>query len=198
MTFDWFLSLLLFIFVAGFTPGPNNIIAMSTGFNYGFRSVLPHVAGTTIGFPVMLLLIGFVLRPIMDQFELFFMLLKYASVLYILYIAYHIATAPTDGIDIDTKKKPITFLQSVAFQWINPKAWAGALATVTIYMPPNDYANGLIVAAITSGTITLLALSSWALMGREINKFFSNSRQIMIFNVTMALLLIVSVMMMLF
>jgi len=196
MTLSWFLALLMFILIAGFTPGPNNIIAMSIGFNHGYKKVLPHVAGVTVGFPVMLILIGLVLKPIMQQYGQLFMLLKYASIIYILYIAYHIATEDPSIDGLSSDKKPISFWQSIAFQWINPKAWAGALATVTLYMPKGHYTQGVYVAALLSAITIIAAISAWAIMGREIKRFLSHPKQVRIFNIVMALLLLLSVGMM--
>ncbi|NKQ41530.1 MAG: LysE family translocator [Sulfurovum sp.] len=198
MTLEWFLALLLFISIASITPGPNNIIAMSIGFSHGYRKVIPHVLGVSVGFPVMLLLIGFVLKPIMDQYQNFFTLLKYASIAYVMYIAYQIATTTPNIEDIENNKKPITFWQSVLFQWINPKAWAGALAVVSIYIPKQSYSIGLTVAAVVSVVIAALAISFWGIMGREIKRFFANTKQIILFNYIMAILLVASVLMMLF
>ncbi len=198
MTLSWFLALLMFILVAGFTPGPNNIIAMSIGFNHGYRKVLPHVAGVTVGFPVMLILIGLVLKPIMQEYEQIFMLLKYASIAYIIYIAYHVATQEPSIDGLSSDKKPIGFWQSVAFQWINPKAWAGALATVTLYMPKGYYTQGVYIAALLSAVTIIAAISAWAIMGKGIKGFLSHPKQVRVFNVVMALLLLLSVGMMLF
>ncbi len=197
MSWDGFVALFIFIAVAGLTPGPNNVIAMAIGFNHGYRRVLPHLAGVTVGFPVMLLLIGLVLRPVMEQYRVVFALLKYASIAYILYIAWHIATAPVEG-DIlpRERKRPITFWQSMAFQWINPKAWAGALTTVTVYLAPEHYRTGLVIAALLSAGTIVIAISLWALMGKQIKRLLAHPRQMRIFNMVMAGLLLVSVGMM--
>jgi threonine/homoserine/homoserine lactone efflux protein len=176
------------------TPGPNNIIAMMIGFHYGYRKVLPHLMGVMVGFPVMLLLIGWVLQPIMQRYVWLFEGLKYLSMIYIVYIAWHIATAPTD---LSSKRvsvrKPIGFWESVAFQWINPKAWAGALTTVTVYLPPEHFQEGLRIAAILSGATIALAISLWALAGRTLRRWLARPTWVRSFNGTMALMLIVSV-----
>jgi len=192
----WFIPLLLFILVAGFTPGPNNIIAMSIGFSWGFKKVIPHILGVAIGFPIMLLLIGFILEPIFKQYIVIFLILKWLSLAYIIYLAYKIATAPL-SIKEDKKTKPISFIESVIFQWINPKAWAGAMATVTLYVPQNNYSFGLIVASITSAITIVFAISFWGYMGKKIKIFLSKQSHIKAFNYTMAFLLIVSVVAML-
>ena len=196
--FDWFLALLLFVLVAGFTPGPNNIIAMSIGFNYGYKKVIPHIIGVSVGFPVMLVLIGTILYPIMERFDALFEILKYASIGYILFLAYKIATSNINDDMIQSDKKPITLLQSIAFQWINPKAWAGALSTVTVYIPTGAlFLKGLFIAAFTSAVTIVGAISLWAVAGKKIKKVLKNPLHIRIFNVIMAILLVVSVLMML-
>jgi len=195
----WFLPLLIFVLVAGFTPGPNNIIALSIGFNYGYKKVIPHIFGVSVGFPVMLILIGLVLMPIMERFHTLFLILKYLSIAYIFYLAYKIATSSVDEDDFKSDKKPITFLQSVAFQWINPKAWAGALSTVSVYIPSGEgYTKGLLIAALTSAVTIVGAISTWALIGREIKSFLKEPKHIKLFNYTMATALVVSVLMMLY
>ncbi len=192
---DWFLPLLLFIAVAGFTPGPNNIIAMGIGFNWGFRKVLPHLLGVSVGFPIMLLLIGFVLKPILEQHITLFVILKFLSAIYIFYLAYKIATAPVN-LDEQEHKKPITFLESMAFQWINPKAWAGAMATVTLYIPQSQFILGLIIAALSSAITIVFAIALWGYMGKKIKFLFSRESHVRIFNYIMAIALSISLFMM--
>ena len=194
---DWFIPLLIFILIAGLTPGPNNIIAMSIGFSWGFKRVLPHLLGVTIGFPIMLLLIGFVLKPILEQHTDIFNILKILSTGYIIYLAYKISTSPI-SFDESDAKKPITFIDSLAFQWINPKAWAGAMATVTLYIPKDNYTFGLIVATITSAVTIVFAISLWGYLGKKIKFFLSKPEHIKVFNYTMAIALLISVAMMLF
>ena len=194
---DWFIPLFIFILIAGFTPGPNNIIAMSIGFSWGFKRVIPHIFGVTIGFPIMLLLIGFILKPILEQHSTIFGILKILSAGYIIYLAYKIATSPASFNETDTKK-PISFVESLAFQWINPKAWAGAMATVTLYIPANSYTFGLIIATITSAVTIIFAISLWGYLGKKIKLFLSNPTHIKIFNYSMAIALLTSVAMMLF
>ena len=194
---DWFIPLLIFILIAGLTPGPNNIIAMSIGFSWGFKRVLPHLFGVTIGFPIMLLLIGFVLKPILEQHSTIFSFLKILSASYIIYLAYKIATSPTSFNETNTKK-PISFVESLAFQWINPKAWAGAMATVTLYIPKDNYTFGLIIATVSSAITIVFAISLWGYLGKKIKLFLSKPKHVKTFNYTMAIALLFSVAMMLF
>lgn len=194
---DWFLPLFLFMVVAIFTPGPNNILAMSIGFNWGFKRVIPHILGVTVGFPIMLLLVGFLMHSVLKEYAAVFEALKYLSLLYILYLAYKIATAPTTIEESDVKK-PITFLESVAFQWINPKGWAGALATITLYIPKENYSQKLIITAAAFAIIIIFAVSLWGYIGKKIKLFLSNPKEVKLFNYAMAVLLVLSVLMIFF
>ncbi len=199
MGWDRFVALFLFIAVAGLTPGPNNIIAMTIGFNHGFKKVTPHLFGVLVGFPVMLILIGLVLKPIMDRYHEVYMFLKIISITYIIYLAFRIATTPINQpIDSDRQRAPISFWESVAFQWINPKAWAGAITTVTVYMAPDHFASSLAVAVVLSMISIFTAITLWALLGKQIGRFLSHPMQMRIFNLIMALLLLVAVGMMVF
>ena len=194
---DWFISISLFIAVAGLTPGPNNIIAMSIGFNHGYRKVLPHLFGVLIGFPVMLLLIGLILRPLMEQYTTAFLLLKYASIAYVFYLAWQIATTPTNEEILSQKRiTPITFWQSVAYQWINPKAWAGALTTINVYIIPKYYWMSLLIAVMLSMLSIFVAILMWTLIGKQIKRFLMHPQHVRIFNISMAVLLLIAVGMM--
>ena len=132
----------------------------------------------------------------MEQNTIIFDVLKLLSTGYIIYLAYKIATSPTSFKEGNTKK-PISFVESLAFQWINPKAWAGALATITLYIPPNNYTTGLIIATISSAITIIFAISLWGYLGKKIKLFLSKPSHIKTFNYTMAIALLISVGMML-
>ena len=127
-------ALAVFAFVTSITPGPNNLMLMASGANYGFRRTIPHMLGIGIGFTVMLLLVGAGLIQIFDRWPLAHDVLKVVSVAYLLWLAWKTATAAgiSDG---DARGRPMTFLQAAAFQWVNPKAWAMALTAITVYAP---------------------------------------------------------------
>ena len=198
---DWLVALVLFEFASGFTPGPNNILALAIWFAHGYRKTLPHVFGVAIGFPIMLLAIGFFLKPLLDRVPLLFELLKYLSVAIVLWIAWKIATAPA-GREIargeEEARHPITFVQSLLLQWVNPKAWAGALTIVTLYTIPDNYARSLWAAAAVTVGMTFTAVSLWSLSGKSVKKLMRDPRKIRLFNRMMAVLLVLSVVMMLF
>ena len=198
---DWLTALVLFEFASGFTPGPNNILALAIGFSHGYRKTLPHIFGVAVGFPVMLLLIGFFLKPLLDRAPLLFEVLRYFSVILVLWISWKIATAPVEEESAEGEamsRRPITFGQSLLLQWVNPKAWAGALTIVTLYTVPQAYALSLWAAAAVTVGMTFTAVSLWSLSGRGIKKLMRDPRKIRLFNVSMAILLVLSVGMMVF
>ncbi|WP_457607819.1 LysE family translocator [Nitratifractor sp.] len=199
--FDWLLALLLFELATGYTPGPNNLIAMAIGFSHGYRKALPHILGVTLGFPLMLLAIGFFLKPLMDRWPLLFDLLKYLSVAFVLWIAWKVAMAPVQDPESEAEEEPrppMTFWKSVLLQWVNPKAWAGALSIVTIYTIPQHYTVSLFAAAFVTIFMVFAAVSLWAVAGKGIKALMRDPVKIRLFNYTMALLLLLSVGMMLF
>jgi len=195
---DWLVALVLFEFATGFTPGPNNILAMAIGFVHGYRKTLPHILGVAVGFPLMLLVIGFFLKPLMDRVPMLYELLRYLSVAVVLWIAWQIAMAPVEGEIESELRAPVTFWQSVMLQWINPKAWAGALSIVTLYTVPDHYTLSLLFAAIVTLFMVFSAVSLWAVSGKAIRRFLKEPRSVRLFNLLMALLLVLSVLMMLF
>lgn len=177
----------------GITPGPNNILVASSGVNFGFRATIPHILGITIGYPAMLLIIGIGLAKIFIAVPLIHVILKYVSIAYLLYLAYRIARASAMG-EAGGRPKPMTFLQAVAFQWVNGKAWVIALGAVTAYTVV-DRTLPLQIVALTaiSIVITLACVSSWTVFGAFLRRFLHTERRRRLFNYTMAALLVLSI-----
>ena len=76
-----------------FTPGPNNIMLLASGLNYGFRRTLPHIAGVTFGFAFMVGAVGFGLGAVFTAYPVLQTILKYAGAAYLVYLAVAIAMA---------------------------------------------------------------------------------------------------------
>ncbi len=191
MIIDLFLGLIGFAFVSSITPGPNNLMLMASGANFGFRRTIPHMLGIGIGFTVMIILAGLGLAQIFNTYPMAHTALKILSVIYLLWLAWKIANAgaPKSGAQAGT---PLTFLQAAAFQWINPKAIAMALTAITVYSWDQSVSTILIVAAIF-GAINLPCVSCWTVLGQQMKRFLTNPTRLRAFNWTMAGLLIASV-----
>ncbi|WP_120634494.1 LysE family translocator [Ruegeria sp. EL01] len=190
MTYDILLALITFAFVSSITPGPNNLMLMASGANFGFRRTIPHMLGIGLGFTFMVLLVGAGLVQVFDRYPLSYTILKVASVAYLLYLAWKIAhAAPARGQDLSGT--PMTFLQAAAFQWVNPKAWAMALTATTAYTPDQTL-NAIVVVALVFGAINLPSVSTWTLLGQQMARILTNPRRLLVFNWTMAALLVAS------
>ena len=190
MTNDILIALATFAFVSSITPGPNNLMLMASGANFGFRRTIPHMLGIGVGFVAMVVLVGAGLAQIFVAYPGSHTILKWVSVIYLVYLAWKIATtAPAQtGAAAGT---PMTFLQAAAFQWVNPKAWTMALTAVTVYSPGTGIWAILLVALIF-GAINLPAVSSWTLMGQGMARLLTNRARLRAFNWAMAALLIAS------
>src|SRR6202012_2872428 len=87
------IAFFLFATVMFFTPGPNNIMVLSSGLNYGFRRTLPHIAGITICFTFMVGAVGLGFGTIFIAYPVLQTILKYAGAAYLIYLAVAIAMA---------------------------------------------------------------------------------------------------------
>ncbi|WP_037311341.1 LysE family translocator [Ruegeria halocynthiae] len=190
MTFDILLALIAFAFVSSITPGPNNLMLMASGANFGFRRTIPHMLGIGLGFTFMVLLVGAGLVQLFDRYPVSYTVLKLVSVIYLLYLAWKIAhAAPVQG--GNASGVPMTFLQAAAFQWVNPKAWAMALTATTAYTPDQTL-KAIAVVALVFGAVNLPSVSTWTVLGQQMARVLTNPRRLVVFNWTMAALLIAS------
>lgn len=188
MSYDILTALAGFAFVTSITPGPNNLMLMASGANYGFRRTIPHMLGIGIGFTVMVILVGLGLMQIFDALPAAYVILKYAGMAYLLWLAWKIATAKMP----DTRTvqgRPMTFIKAALFQWVNPKAWQMALTAITLYAPDRTLLSIVLVGGIF-GMINLPSVSTWTVLGQQLRRILSSRRRLVVFNWTMALLLV--------
>lgn len=193
MTIEILLALTTFAFVSSITPGPNNLMLMASGTNFGFARTIPHMLGVGIGFMVMIVLVGAGLAKIFEMFPIAHDVLKYVSVGYLLWLSWKIATAKPPEADAAREgAKPMTFLQAALFQWVNPKAWTMALTAVAAYTLPAQPWVSLALIAIVFGVVNIPCVSAWAALGVQMRRFLNDPGKLRVFNVTAALLLVAS------
>jgi len=190
MTQDLLIALLGFAFVTSVTPGPNNMMLLASGVNFGFRRTLPHMLGISVGHSLMVFLVGMGLAGAFKAWPPALVVLKLASVGYMLWLAWKIAhsAAPGEG---RAAARPMTFLQAAAFQWVNPKAWAMALGAVAAYVPEPSIGGYAIVALVFSA-VNLPSVSVWAGAGQAVRRWLEGPGRLQAFNWTMAVLLVLS------
>ena len=190
MTTDLLLALAGFAFVTSITPGPNNLMLMASGANFGFRRTVPHMLGIGLGFTAMVVLVGLGLAGLFDRWPVLRLVLTVVSVAYMLWLAWKIATAAGPG-GARAGARPLSFLQAASFQWVNPKAWAMALTATTVYALPGDGLSVLLVGLVF-GAVNLPSVSVWTLLGQAVARLLRDARALRTFNVTMAVLLVLS------
>jgi threonine/homoserine/homoserine lactone efflux protein len=189
---DLLLPLFTFAVVTSVTPGPNNVMLTASGANFGFRRTLPHMLGIAVGFPVMVVAIGWGLGEIFRSFPALHEVLKYAGAAYLLFLAWKIATAGRAG-TAEARGRPMTFLQAAAFQWVNPKGWMMAISAITAYttVGGNPFVETLVIAAIFA-LVTMPCIGLWALFGVGIGRLLQSDTWLRAFNLLMAALLVAS------
>lgn len=195
MTTELFAALAIFAFVSSITPGPNNLMLMTSGINFGMRRTVPHMLGVSIGFTLMIALIGLGVMKVIEAVPGSVTVITVASGLYLLYMASKIATtstSPAENGTADAKSKPFTFLQAALFQWVNPKAWTMALTAISAYAPKSQGWPGVLIVAGVFGIINLPSTGTWELMGSKMRRFLSDPVRLKTFNVIAAILLVAS------
>ncbi len=197
MTLELFSALVAFAFATSITPGPNNLMLLASGMNFGLVRTVPHLSGIVIGFPTMVFLVGVGLMQIFDAIPYSYTILRTVSAVYLCYLAWRIATAvpkqTSNGSDAaEDAGRPFSFLQAASFQWVNPKSWTMALTAVSVYAPPLQPALSSLVVALVFAAIALPAMLAWTLIGQQLRRFLSDPRRQRAFNITCATLLVLS------
>ena len=182
------LALVAFAFVTSVTPGPNNLMLMASGANFGVRRTVPHALGVAIGFVLMAVLVGAGLGQVFTLVPQAYAGLKALSVAYLLYLAWRIATAPPPG-EAARTGRPMTFIAAAAFQWVNPKAWAMALTAVSVYAPTRSLVS-IALVGVVFGIVNLPSVAVWAVLGQQMRRVLTNPRRMRAFNLVMAVLLV--------
>ena len=187
MNIEILAALCTFALVSSVTPGPNNLMLMTSGANFGVWRTIPHLLGVVLGFVLMVILVGTGLIQVFDAYPVSHDILRICSIVYLSYLAWKIATAKPDA--GESGGRPITSLQAALFQWVNPKAWAMALTAVTVYAPSQNLgAVGLI--ALVFGVINMPSVFVWVLLGSKMQRLLSSDARLRAFNYSMALLLL--------
>jgi threonine/homoserine/homoserine lactone efflux protein len=189
---DNLIPALIFFFVMAITPGPNNFMIMSSGINYGFRRSLPHLFGIILGFPILIIGVGFGLDVAFSQLPWLQQFIKYIGVIVLVYLAYKIATTSKESSE-EGDSKPLTFFQVVLFQWINPKAVIMTITGISVYITSGDVQSQVLTLAASNILVTVPSASVWLFLGLWLQKILINPVHLLLFNRIMALLLIGSI-----
>lgn len=185
------LSMAAFALAASITPGPVNVVALGNGARYGVAASMPHVAGATAGFTLLLLLTGLGLHELLLRLPWLTDVLRWAGIAFLLYMAWKLATDSGELNGDATLKKP-SLSQGAAMQWLNPKAWLAAVAGMGMYAADGD-AGAVWLFAGVYFVICYLSIASWVLAGSFLQQYLRAPNRVRLFNRIMAATLVASV-----
>jgi threonine/homoserine/homoserine lactone efflux protein len=192
MSHSLLIAFVMFAVVMFFTPGPNNIMLLSSGLTYGFRQTIPHIMGITVGFAFMVGAVGLGLGTIFIAYPVLQTILKYAGVAYLIYLAWAIAMSEPVAPDQDNSRGPMTFWGAAMFQWVNTKGWVMVIGTITAYAAIAAYPWNIAIQVGLSLILGAVSCTAWALFGSSLRPILTSRRVVRAFNIVMAVLLLAS------
>lgn len=190
---EYLLSVMLFAISSSVTPGPNNIMVMSSGVNFGTRKSLPLLTGICVGFALMLVLVGLGFGQLFDRFPALHLIIKCIGTLYLLYLAWLIANASGE-VKANEQSQPLSFMNGLLFQWVNAKAWVvatGAIAAFTT-VGAGFYSQNLTIATIFL-IVSFPCVGVWLMFGAVLKRHLKQAKHRVRFNYAMSILLVISV-----
>ena len=186
------ISLILFGIAASFSPGPNNIMTSYTAFNFGIKKTVPTMLGVIIGWTILVILLQIGSVIIFQKIEITQKVIRFFGSIYLLYMAYKISFSSLKSEKFSPK--PITFLNTFFFQFVNPKSIIIALAAISMFInPKEDFIKDSIILTFIFFLMAIGSQAAWCLMGKYLRKFATSDKFIKNFNYTMSFLLIVCV-----
>jgi threonine/homoserine/homoserine lactone efflux protein len=190
MSTDLLAPLVLFCAVTLFTPGPNNVMLMTSGLNYGVRRTVPHLLGVVLGFSLMVALVGLGLGAVIERLPLIYVVMQWIGAGYMLYLAWAIARSGPIDAGGESSGRPLTFVEAAAFQWINPKAWVMAVGAMSTYASIAVFPSNVVLISGLFGALGILSAGAWVLFGEALRRLLTRPRTVRMFNAAMALLLV--------
>ena len=186
------LSIALFWFVTAYTPGPNNVVASYSGFNFGIIKTLPHILGVTIGFTSLVLFLSIGLINIFKLFPIIQVVMRYLGTLFLIYLSYKIAFS--DASNETKKENPVKFIETFLFQYLNPKGVTVAIIVVSTYVELGEnYINYATQIVLLAFLFSITSITLWTFVGKFLRKFATNDKFIKYFNYVMSSLLLLSI-----
>ena len=192
MHFEVLPAMALFVFVASVTPGPNNTMLLASGVNFGYKQTLPHLAGISVGHFILLMAVGNGLEAVFNVYPATYQAMKIVGLSYLVYLAVKIIRSNKLETENSKQARPLSFIGGAAFQWVNPKAWMMSIGFFSTYMPEEASLIFVIISCIMFSFINFPTISLWALLGTKIIHLLTNIQLRTIFNCTMAVLLLIS------
>jgi len=185
------LSIALFWFVTAYTPGPNNVVASYSGFNFGIKKTIPLILGVGLGYTILVILINFVLISTFIKYPIIQEVIRVLGTLFLFYLAYKISFSSSSK--EDKKINPVNFFDTFIFQFLNPKGVMAAITLISKFVIEDDYLNSSLTVIAVCSLTALTSITTWAFFGKFLRNFATNNNFIKRFNYAMSLLLIVCI-----
>jgi threonine/homoserine/homoserine lactone efflux protein len=182
--------LVVFVFGMSITPGPNNMMLMASGAQFGVRKTLLHLLGVILGFNLMLIGFAFGLGWIFEQWPILHKAVKYFGIAYMIYLSFRIMTAQAqlENTEKSAQDQPLNLFQAMAFQVMNPKALAMTSTMVSTFTLPDYYSLTLIFLVLVSTMIGAICMALWMVLGYGIRNALKKPLFFRIFSVGMGVL----------
>src|SRR6202158_4338623 len=186
------IAFVVFAAVMFFTPGPNNVMLLSSGLTHGFRRTLPHIAGITVGVAFMVAAVGLGLGTGFIAYPVLQTILKYAGAAYLIYLSAAIAMSGAAPSGQDNRGGPMTVWGAAVFQWINVKGWVMVIGSITAYAAIASFPWNIVIQTAISLIMGALSTVVWAMFGTALRPLLKSPTAVRAFNIVMAALLLVS------
>ena len=182
-------SLCLFAFVTSCSPGPNNILASYSGFNFGILKTIPHMLGVIVGFTTLVIVMNFGLINIFQKLPIIQEILKYAGTIFLVYLAYKISFSKSNS--DKSINNPVKFIETFLFQFLNPKGVIVAIIMVSTYVDEGQFfLNHSFWVIGVAFLFAIISINFWTLIGKFFSKFATNEKFVIKFNYVMSFLLL--------
>lgn len=192
MPIETLLAASLFAVVSSITPGPNNMMILASGVNFGFARSLRHLFGISLGFGLMILLVGLGLHTLLERFPLIYSAMRWVGAAYLLGLAWRLANAGPPSANAPSAPQPMGFIAAAAFQWVNPKAWVMAVTAISTFLPAQAQPLHIVSLTALFIALNLPCVATWGAFGSAMRRILQDPKRLRFFNVTMALALVAS------
>ena len=189
MTQTIFLAMFSFSLAMSISPGPVNMMIISSGTNHGFKKTFSFISGATIGFTLLLILIALGFANVMELYPLVFSVLEVVGALFIIFIGYKIASSKGQLNIEKSEQKTLKFYEGFLLQWLNPKAWVACISGVSMF---SINENSLIIFVVMYFIVCYVSLSFWGVLGQKATRYLNTNMRLQLFNITMGSILIIS------
>ena len=183
------LPLILFGIATAFSPGPNNIMTSYTAFNFGFRKAIPTMLGVIIGWTLLIIFLQLTSVAIFQKYAFIQTTIKLLGSIYLLYMAYKLSFAGRTK-DEKIDPKPVTFLNTFWFQFVNPKSIIVGLTSISLFIDTqNNYLRDSIILTLVWFLMAVGSQTAWCLMGKYMRKFATSDKSVSYTHLTLPTIL---------